>query len=144
MVHAAVRRFKVRIGRRGTFLLIIGIGKVCWGLGFVLGPQPSSAGLALLTDAAPLHCWGWLWVAAGLVTAGSAFLRVGRDWAGYVAALTPPAVWAVSYTVAVVLGDYPRGGYVALWYLTSHVGVILWASGVPEHSVPPSPEGTYR
>ncbi|MFH8405589.1 hypothetical protein ACH4FX_12550 [Streptomyces sp. NPDC018019] len=136
MPRAAAGRLRARIGRRGTFLLVIGIGKVCWGSGFVVEPQSAPQGLGLLTGAAPLHCWGWLWVTAGLATAGSAFLRVGRDRFGFAAALIPPATWAIAYTVAVLIGDYPRGGYVALWYLTSHVGVILWASGVPEHSLP--------
>ncbi|MEU7648790.1 hypothetical protein [Streptomyces huasconensis] len=30
----------------------------------------------------------------------------------------------------------PRGLAVFGWYATSHVGMILWAAAVPEHSVP--------
>ncbi|MCF3101413.1 hypothetical protein IPZ58_07445 [Streptomyces roseoverticillatus] len=134
---AAARRLRKQLGRRGTFLLIIGVGKVCWGAGFILTPQPTPQGLDLLTDLAPLHCWAWVWVLAGVITASSAFVKVGRDWAGFVAALVPPGLWTIAYTAAVVQGDFARGGFVALWYLTSHIGVILWASTVPEYELPP-------
>jgi hypothetical protein len=136
----AARRIRRQLGRRGHFLLILGIGKICWGSGMIVDP-PSTTGLALLTRFAPFHCWAWLWVIAGIITTASAFLRVGRDRFGFVAAMVPPAVWAISYLVAVLSGDYSRGAWVAVWYLTSHVGVIMWAATVPEHSVPKTPRG---
>lgn len=139
MTCRAVRRLRQHLGRRGAFLLILGVGKVCWGAGFIIEPQPHPVGLDLLTDRAPLHCWAWLWIICGIVMLGMAWLRVGRDWLGFAVALVPPTVWALAYAVATIAGDYSRGGYVAIWYLTSHVGVILWASGVPEYSVPPTP-----
>ena len=80
----------------------------------------------------------------GLVTFVSAFLRVGRDWFGFAAALVPPTVWAIAYMAAVVSGEYSRGAYVAIWYLTSHCGVILWAATVPEYSVPRMPRSARR
>jgi hypothetical protein len=135
---AAVRRLRQRLGRRGIFLLIIGTGKTCWGISFLVDP-PDDHGLQLLTDVCSLRHWAWLWIIAGLVTGTSAFLRIGRDRYGFVAALIPPTVWAVAYTAAVVTGTYSRGAYVAVWYLTSHVGVILWAATVPEYSVPHLP-----
>ncbi|WP_282790944.1 hypothetical protein [Streptomyces sp. CC224B] len=128
----------MRLGRRGTFLLILGVGKTCWGLSFLFDPPPTQS-LRLLTSMCDIRHWAWLWIIAGLITLSSAFLRVGRDWAGYVAALIPPTVWAIAYTVAVISGDYSRGAWVAVWYLTSHVGVIMWAATVPEHSVPHAP-----
>lgn len=124
------------LGRRGIFLVILGIGKACWGLSFLLDP-PESTGLRLLTRICDLRYWAWLWITAGIITAASAFLRIGRDWAGFLAALIPPSVWAVAYLAAVIVGDYSRGLWVAIWYLTSHVGVIMWAATVPEYSVPP-------
>ncbi|MGW8719692.1 hypothetical protein ACWGNR_10325 [Streptomyces althioticus] len=143
MPRQAVRRFRKQLGRRGHFLLIIGIGKTCWGAGFLIDP-PDPAGLDLLTHFCGLRHWAWLWIAAGCVTISSAFLRVGRDWAGFVAALIPPTVWAIAYTAAVVTGEYSRGIYVGLWYLTSHVGVIMWASQVPEYSVPHVPRAAQK
>ncbi|MFJ1782500.1 hypothetical protein ACIOKA_37975 [Streptomyces anulatus] len=136
--HRACRRLFKRVGRRGVFLLIAGVGKTCWGVSFLVDP-PNPDGLQLLTSLCSLRHWAWLWIAAGLVTSSSAFLRVGRDWAGFVGALIPPTVWAIAYLAAAVSGEYSRGAFVALWYLTSHVGVIMWAATVPEYSVPPVP-----
>jgi hypothetical protein len=132
----AARRLYKALGRRGIFLAILGTGKTCWGVSFLVDP-PNDQGLELLTGFCSLRHWSLLWIVCGLVTLGSAFLRIGRDWFGFLAALLPPTVWATAYTVAVFSGDYSRGGFVAIWYLTSHVGVILWASAVPEYSVPP-------
>ncbi|MFE7072727.1 hypothetical protein ACFU96_21855 [Streptomyces sp. NPDC057620] len=135
----AVRRLRQHLGRRGTFLLILGTGKTCWGIGFLAVPEPPPMGLELLTDRAPMHCWAWLWILAGLITIFCAFLRVGRDAVGFAVALVPPTVWATAYTAAVISGSFPRGGFAAVFYLTSHVGVIMWAATVPEHSVPHAP-----
>ncbi|TVL89728.1 hypothetical protein [Streptomyces sp. SAJ15] len=140
----AARRLKQHLGRRGAFLLILGTGKTCWGVGFIAVPATNPQGLQLLTDVMPLNCWAWLWILCGLITVASAFLQIGRDWIGFVSALIPPTVWATAYAAAVVTGDFPRGGFVAAWYLTSHVGVILWAATVPEYSVPPVPRRARR
>lgn len=134
----AVRWLPQHLGRRGMFLAIIGVGKTCWGISFLVNP-PSPDGLQLLTKFCSLRHWSWLWIIAGLITLGSAFLKIGRDRWGFIAALIPPSVWALAYFSAVIGGEYSRGGFVAVWYLTSHVGVIMWASTVPEHSVPPPP-----
>ncbi|MGW6531491.1 hypothetical protein [Streptomyces venezuelae] len=139
----AARWLRRRLGRRGAFLLILGVGKTCWGLSFLVDPPPTQ-GLRLLTGLCDIRHWSWLWIICGLITAGSAFLRIGRDRYGFVAAILPPTVWAIAYTVAVVSGDYSRGAWVAIWYLTSHVGVILWAATVPEYSVPPAPRAARK
>ncbi|MFJ8594891.1 hypothetical protein [Streptomyces sp. NPDC093598] len=139
MPRRVVRRLQTTLGRRGAFLAILGTGKTCWGIGMIVAPQPAPQGLRLLLEMCPLSSWAWLWITCGLITTASAFLRVGRDWAGFVAALIPPTVWAISYTSAVVTGEFTRGGFLAVWYLTSHVGVIMWAATVPEHSVPHVP-----
>ena len=131
------------LGRRGIFLLVIGVGKTCWGVSFIVNP-PGTQGLELLTSVCSIHHWAWLWIECGLITAASAFLRVGRDWFGFAAALVPPTVWATAYMAAVIVGNYSRGGFVAIWYLTSHVGVIMWAATVPEYSVPPAPRSARR
>ncbi|MFJ5785313.1 hypothetical protein [Streptomyces hydrogenans] len=135
-----LRRARKHLGRRGAILLILGIGKVCWGTSFLVDP-PEAVGLQLLTQFCDLRHWSWLWIVCGTVTAASAFARIGRDRIGFLAALIPPTVWAVAYMAAVLTGSYSRGLWVALWYLTSHVGVIMWAASVPEYSVPKSPRG---
>jgi hypothetical protein len=131
----AARRLHEALGRRGAFLLVLGVGKSCYGIGFLVSPPPPD-GLKLLTSFCNLQHWAWLWITCGAVTAASAFLRVGRDRWGFIAALIPPTVWASAYMFAVVTGEFPRGGFLAIWYLTSHVGVIMWAASVPEYSVP--------
>ncbi|MFR9796850.1 hypothetical protein ACL02U_13220 [Streptomyces sp. MS06] len=133
-MRSRVDRVRALLGRRGAFLLIIGVGKVCWGVGYIAAP--SNRGVRPLTAMAPLSTWAWLWIGAGLTVAASAFLKVGRDGPGFVVALIPPTVWAAAYAYAALRGQYDRGLWVAVWYLTSHIGVILWASAVPEHSVP--------
>lgn len=131
----ALRRARKHLGRRGVILLILGVGKISWGTSFLVDP-PEPVGLQLLTQACGLRHWAWLWIVCGAITAGSAFARIGRDRIGFIAALTPPTVWAVAYLAAVLTGSYSRGLWVAIWYLTSHVGVIMWAASVPEYSVP--------
>lgn len=135
---AAVRRLRQRLGLRGVFLLLIGTGETCLGVSFIVDP-PNPQGLELLTNMCSLHNWAWLWITAGIVTTVAAFLQIGRDVIGLLAALAPPTVWATAYAYGAVDGTYSRGAYIAVWYLTSHVGVIMWAATVPEYSVPPLP-----
>ncbi|WP_432147971.1 hypothetical protein [Streptomyces sp. bgisy029] len=130
MRAAVVRQLRARLGRRGPFLLFMGVGKVCWGIGLIVEP-PNTGGLELLTGLAPLHCWAWVWIAAGAVTFASAWLRFAQDRIGFLAASVPPALWAFVYGWAAVTGAYSRGVFIFLWYITSHCGVIWCASRVP-------------
>lgn len=145
-MRAAARRLSARLGRRGRVLLILGIGKICWGAGFVTQPPPDDTGLELLTRLCALSHWGWLWIACGVICCASAGLRVGRDKWGFVAALVPPTVWATAYAVSFLAGVYyPRGIFLFIWYATSHVAFIVWASRVPEEApVPAARRGAER
>lgn len=136
---AAACRIRSRLGRRGTPLLIIGTGQMAWGIGFMAAPNTNPVGLELLTDHAPLHCWAVLWMLFGAITAGSAFLKIGRDRWGFIAALVPPGVWAVAYLSSAAVGVYPRGLYVFIWYMTQHIGMTIWAASVPEYEAAPAP-----
>lgn len=133
----AVRRARKSLGRRGAVLIILGIGKTVWGLGYIVDP-PSARGLEMLTEIAPLSSWAWLWIGAGIVTGCSAFLPTGRDKWGFVAAQAPPTVWAVAYAVGFVSGVYSRGIFPFIFYVTHHVALIVWASKVREET-PPAP-----
>ena len=130
-MRAAVRRLSKRLGRRGRVLLILGTGKVCYGVGFIVDPPPAR-GLELLTMMCSLQSWSWLWIVCGSITAVSAFLRVWNDRWGFVAALVPPTVWGTAYAVSFTSGIYTRGIFPFIWYATSHVAFIVWASRVPE------------
>lgn len=129
-MRAGVQLVAARLGLRGPFLLFMGVGKVCWGLGMIFAPG-SPAGLQLLTRFAPAHWWAMVWVIAGAVTFVSAFIPFTRDGAGFLAASVPPTLWAFAYGWAAVTGEYPRGVWIFLWYITSHCGVIWCASRVP-------------
>jgi hypothetical protein len=126
------RVLRAHLGQRGIPLLLLGVGKIAFGVGFIAAPLADPSGLQLLTSLAPVHTWAWLWVICGAITAASAWLRIGRDRWGFVSALIPPVVWASAYGYAAATGLYTRGFYVFVWYMTSHVGIILWASHVPE------------
>lgn len=135
MLSAVARRLRKRLGRRGRALMLLGAGKVCFGLGVIAAPPPER-GLDLLLRYAPLCVWAWVWVVAGAGVFLSAFLPIGRDRVGFMVACVPPLIWAVAYGTAAAEGIYPRGAWVFGWYMTSHIGVILWASTVPEFSLP--------
>ncbi len=109
----------------------MGAGKVCFGVGMIATPPLPVAGLALLTNAAPLCWWALIWIAAGTVAFASAFVPFGRDGLGFLAASVPPTLWAFAYGWSAVTGTYPRGVWIFLWYITSHCGVIWCASRVP-------------
>lgn len=129
-MRAAVRCVARRWGRRGPFLLFLGAGQVFYGVGTIVAP-PQRSGLTLLISAAPLRCWALLWIAAGAVTFASAFVGFGRDGWGFLTAQAPPTLWAFAYGWAAVLGQFPRGVWIFLWYITAHCGVIWCASRVP-------------
>lgn len=135
-MRAAVRRLGARLGRRGTALAILGTAKVCFGLGYALQPDPHPVGLGLLTRWADIRCWSAVWIVCGTVTFACAWLRVGRDGAGFFAALVPPFVWGSAYLWGALTGEYSRGLAIAAWYGLGHVLLILWIATVPEHSVP--------
>jgi hypothetical protein len=137
-MRTAARRLHKKLGRRGTALAILGMSKICFGLGYALQPEPSPVGLRLLTQYAPIECWSWVWIGCGVVAFTCAWLRVGRDWLGFYAALIPPLLWGFNYAWAAVFEDYPRGFAIAAWYAIGHVGFILWAASVPEYSLPHS------
>jgi hypothetical protein len=124
------------LGRRGRFLAFMGIGKVCWGVSLVVEPM-ASQGLGLLAHFAPLRCWAWVWIVAGSATFASAWLSFARDRWGFVFASVPPTLWAFAYGWAGLVGDYARGLWVFVWYMTSHCGVIWCASRVPPESGSP-------
>lgn len=135
MLAAVARCVAARLGRRGEVLLLLGVGKVCFGVGVIASPPPSR-GLDLLLRYGPLCRWALVWIIGGAIVAGSAWVPIGRDRLGFIVACIPPTVWAIAYGTAAADGIYPRGAWVFGWYMTSHIGVILWASTVPEHSLP--------
>ena len=141
-MHRRVSRwFSGHLGSRGPFLVFMGIGKVCFGASFIFDPPWTTDGLGMLTRFAPIHCWAWVWIICGAATFASAWLRFGRDGWGFVAASVPPTIWAFTYGWAGILGDYSRGLWLFVWYITSHCGVIWCASRVPPSAGSPDLPG---
>lgn len=135
-MSTAIRRLHKRLGRRGTALVLLGLGKVCFGLGYALDPGPRPVGLELLNRHGGIQCWSSVWIACGIITFLCAWLRIGRDWLGFFSALVPPFLWGSAFLWGAVSGEYPRGFALAAWYAISHIGIILWAASVPEYSMP--------
>lgn len=140
----AARRLRKTLGRRGAVLALLGAGKVCYGMSFILHPEPDPRGLNLLTSVADIRCWAGLWVVCGLVTFACAWLRIGRDRWGFIAGMVPPFVWGAAFLWGAITGDYPRGLTMAGWFATGHVGVILWSASVPEYEVPHTARQEHR
>lgn len=133
---AAARRLREQLGRRGIPLVLLGLGKVFYGLGFILVTEPNPRGLELLAEHGGIRCWATLWLVCGTITFASAWVRIGRQGWGFYAAMVPPFFWGAAFLWSAVNGTFPRGLTTFGWYMTSHIGMILWASTVPEHSVP--------
>lgn len=118
MPRRVARRLGRALGRRGAILLSYGAVWAIIGYGQITAPQPDLRGLRLLLQTMPLDVWGWLWVASGFIAIVSAWLPQGRDWPGFLALPLMVLPWMVSYLLAWIIGDYPRG-----W-----VATVVWGA----------------
>lgn len=127
MPRRVARRLARALGRRGAFLLAIGM---VWGLigyGQVSSPPPDQRGLRLLLDRVPLEVWGWLWITAGLIAMVSAFLPQGSDRFGFLSLSLMVTPWIISYLVAWWQGTFPRGWIAAALYGGLAIGIMVVA-----------------
>ncbi|HWU23274.1 MAG TPA: hypothetical protein VN088_17175 [Nocardioides sp.] len=132
MVRRVARRLSEHLGRRGALLTLKGVIASLYGYGQIAAPQPDPRGLHLLLKAMPLHAWGALWVAAGIIALVCAWLPPRRDWPGYLAVWAISASWAMAYLVSWwPLGENPRG-WVAAAIFGAFGGVCLVAIGWEE------------
>ena len=114
MPRRIVRRLSRLLGRRGAILLSYGVVWAIIGYGQITSPAPDLRGLRLLLQMMPLDVWGWIWVASGLIAIISAWLPQERDWPGFLALPLMVLPWAVSYLLAWIIGDFPRGWVAAV------------------------------
>jgi hypothetical protein len=128
------------LGRRGAILLSYGTVWALYGYGQLVSPQPDQRGLTLATQVLPLHVWGWLWIATGILALGAAFVPQGVDWFGFVALVLIVLPWMLSYLVSWLLGDFPRGWVAAAVWAVIAVPVIV-AAGWREVPRPKKVEG---
>ncbi|MFC4328388.1 hypothetical protein ACFPC0_11170 [Streptomyces andamanensis] len=122
--------------RRSPSLFLLGVGQVCWGVGFVAAPHTDRRGLDGLLRVMPMDGWAVAWIASGVVTLGALWLPVGPDRWGFAFAVGLPLVWGCGYGWEWITGDYERGAFVLVWYLTAHAGMAAWAAAVPEWELP--------
>jgi hypothetical protein len=127
----AARRFKRRIGRRGTILSCYGLVWILYGYGQLTAPQPDQRGLRAALSLMPLSAWGWCWIAAGIVALVSAWAPPGRDAAAFIVLPLIVVPWMASYLAAWVTGGYPRGWVAAAVWAVITVPVLV-AAGWPE------------
>ncbi len=118
MPRRVARRLGRALGRRGAILLSYGIVWAIIGYGQITSPAPDLRGLRLLLQTMPLDAWGWIWVASGIIAIVSAWLPQGRDWPGFLALPLMVLPWMVSYLLAWIIGDFPRG-----W-----VATVVWGA----------------
>lgn len=133
---SAIWRIRKRLGRRGCALVILGLAKVCFGIGYATEPGSSPLGLGMLVRNGGIQLWSLVWIICGTVTFACAWLKLGRDWLGFFTACIPPLVWGYVYLWSAISGEFPRGFAIAVWYAIGHVCFILWAATVPEYSLP--------
>lgn len=136
----AARRLMRMLGRRGAILLSYGTVWALYGYGQLVSPQPDQRGLTLATQVLPLHVWGWLWIATGILALGAAFVPQGVDWFGFVALVLIVLPWMLSYLVSWLLGDFPRGWVAAAVWAVIAIPVIV-AAGWREAPRPKRVEG---
>jgi len=129
------RRLARVLGRRGAILLCYGIVWSIIGYGQITSPAPDLRGLRLLLQMMSLDAWGWLWVISGLIAIASAWLPQGKDWPGFLALPLMVLPWAVSYLLAWIIGDFPRG-WVATVVWGAIAAPVLVVAGWMEPSRP--------
>jgi hypothetical protein len=126
-VRAAVRRLGRLLGRRGAILASYGTMWALYGYGQLISPQPDQRGLTLATQMLPLHVWGWLWIATGLIAIASSWMPQGVDWPGFLALPLIVLPWMLSYLTSWLQGDFPRGWVAAAVWAVVAVPVIVVA-----------------
>lgn len=134
-------RLQSRIGRRGTFLLLVGILWVLQGvaIGTTVPSSTTAVGAyVLLHEQVPVPVRVGLWVASGLIGIIAAFaLSPERDRWGYVAVVLMPLERAFSFLVGYVahlapgIDGYPPGLRAGTVWLAVAAAIMVVA-GWPE------------
>ena len=123
------------LGRRGAFLLAMGLAWICTGAAILTTPIPAGIqyGLTIITTYISLHSLAWVWVVSGCIAVAFCPVReVGRDQLGFTALVIPAAAWSAGYLADwIVVGEYSRGWVVSATYAAIAASVVI-ASGWPE------------
>jgi hypothetical protein len=125
VLHALRRR----VGHRGACLLFFALLDLIYG-SLLIGDEPTpGTTLAYLGEHwPPLHVWGWVWIAVGLLCATQAFMR--QDAAAFVAAMFIKVAWGAAHFWAFVEGAPRALAGVVIW--TFAMGLVYIISTWPE------------
>lgn len=114
-------------GKRGQFLLPLGVLHVIFGAGYVF-PETTAATARslgfLVALGIPVWVAGLPWIASGFAAMAAAFVQAppGRDGWGFQALSSIEAAWAGVFVFSWAIGDHPRGW---LWGLL--FAALAWA-----------------
>lgn len=129
------KRLTARLGRRGAFLVSLGLAWVAYGFAFLATSRPAAQreGLTVLSRYVSHDAQGFIWLACGIVAViFGCVWRVGDDQIGFTALIAPSALWSISYFADwVLVSDYSRGWVVAVTYAAISAAIYI-ASGWPE------------
>lgn len=119
---------RVRVSRRGVFLIIFGVVYALLGYSYLTIPAASrpvvKEYLRFALSVLPLDVYGWAWLICGaLAVVGGTFHRL--DAVGFSAAIFMPTIWAGVYFIAQFDGA-PRAWVSAFLFvlLAAAVGTV--------------------
>ena len=123
-MHASINRLQARIGRRGTFLLLVGAAWIFIGASVATDKNVPNPGDAILYQYLPVEIRGAMWAVCGII-AICCSLRPSWEKIGFVALV----VMALQRVVGNVYGfihflipGYPPGAMRSLW------NVLAWGT----------------
>lgn len=148
-----LRRLSGRYGRRGTWLIVLGVVWILFGAGVLLDPTAPRSWVAYeyVPDWFEAGCW-WL---TGSLAVWQGFRGPERpDWVGHVALYVMPAIRVISFALSWVLWlgssilspdhviGWPGGWYAALvWSLVSVMLRLIADWPNPSRPIPHPPAG---
>lgn len=121
--------FARRVGRRGVFLLFMGLLSVVTSFGVFAAPSTTQT--EALGRLVPLPVWGVMWAVTGLLCIVEAFRSV--DWPAFIAAFASTMMWSALYFTSWAMGIVDRGwsgGAVYLGFATLVAVVSTWPEPV--------------
>lgn len=125
-----------RMGRRGQYLLVIGVGWVLYGFSMLIEPlRPLPPGVFLVHYLLPVWVRAGIWILGGAIAIAYGVGRPRRDRWGFAALIVPPLAWSLflltSWAALFITGEGDRRGWAsAIVWASTAVGVHLvsgWA-----------------
>lgn len=127
---------KARLGRRGTFLLLLAVIDVAYGYSLIGPSAEASTSSAVIwrQHFAPTLVWGGGWLLVGAILIVSAFMQ--HDAFGYATAIGWKILWSLMALLSWAFGDVDRGWVLAVIFgvFGGMVAVVSgWSEPVTSH-----------